>query len=114
MALHDTTVGSRPSRNRKNKPTPVAIARKSAVPFHIVQRTALIALGIVLRDFAKIPQVISAFLHDEQRDRTTPDHSSSALTAKKRPHKLNYQLDLDPRAPVLAHQLVAQGSTGAS
>ncbi len=62
----------------------------------------------------KSRMVISAFLHDEQRDRTTPDHSSSALTAKKRPHKLNYQLDLDPRAPVLAHQLVVQGSTGAS
>jgi hypothetical protein len=45
----------RPSPNMKNKPTPVAIARKSAVPFHIVQRTALIALAIVFLDFATIP-----------------------------------------------------------
>jgi hypothetical protein len=44
-----------PITEYENKPTPVAIARKSAVSLHIVQRTALIALGIVFGDFAKIP-----------------------------------------------------------
>ena len=83
--------------NQRRSPSP----GKARSPFTSFSEPRSSRSALCCGILRKCRMVISAFLHDEQRDRTTPDHSSSALTAKKRPHKLNNQLDLDPRAPVL-------------
>ena len=78
------------SRHRQEKRGP--LSHRSANRAHRARHC--------VRGFCEDPAWSSA-LFCTMNSETTPDHSSSALhyTAKKRPHKLNYQLDLDPRAP---------------